>query len=148
MNTTSEKASSGTTKHRGSCHCGSVRFEVDIDLGQAASRCNCSICMKIAGTTAVVKPEAFVLLSGEDALSQYEWGGRTGQRYFCKHCGVHAFGRGNLEVLGGAYVSVSCNCLDDVDVNALQLVHWDGRHNNWAAGPRPTPWPVFEAKAE
>jgi len=147
MTTTTDKASSGSAKHRGSCHCGSVRFEVDIDLSKGAARCNCSVCTKISGTNAIVKPEAFVLLAGEDSLSQYEWGGRTGQRYFCKHCGVHCFGRGNLDVLGGPYVSVSCNCLDDVDVNTLPVVHWDGRHNNWAAGPRPAPWPVFEAKA-
>jgi hypothetical protein len=148
MNTSSEKSSSGPVKHLGSCHCGSVRFEVDIDLSQGAGRCNCSVCSKIAGTNAIVKPEAFVLLSGEESLAQYEWGGRSSQRFFCKHCGVHCFGRGHLDVLGGAYVSVSCNCLDDVDVNTLKVVHWDGRHNNWSAGPRPTPWPVFEANAE
>ena len=28
------------TKHRGSCHCGKVRFEVALDLSAKASRCN------------------------------------------------------------------------------------------------------------
>ena len=27
--------------------------------------------------------------------------------------------------------------------NTLALVHFDGRHDNWMAGPRPAPWPVF-----
>jgi hypothetical protein len=66
-------------------------------------------------------------------------------RYFCKICGVHCFGRGFLEMLGGDFVSVNFNTLDGVDVNQLELLHWDGRHNNWQAGARKTPWPVLEA---
>ena len=46
--------------------------------------------------------------------------GRAGppRRYFCKHCGIHCFGRGHLEVLGGDYVSINLNTLDDVDLGA------------------------------
>ncbi|WP_394843547.1 GFA family protein [Pendulispora brunnea] len=136
------EAQSQPTKHAGGCHCGAVRFEVDIDLAQGVSRCNCSWCTKRSGTTAIVKPNAFRLLSGEGSLGDYSWGGKTGNFRFCKHCGVHAFGTGNLEVLGGAYVGVNVNCLDGIDPNALKVVYFDGRHDNWMAGPRDTPWPV------
>jgi hypothetical protein len=60
-------------------------------------------------------------------------------------CGVHCFGRGHLVELGGDYVSVNLNCLDDVDPNQLSVVYWDGRHNNWIAGQRPAPWPISQA---
>jgi hypothetical protein len=130
-----------STKHVGSCHCRTVRFEVEIDAS-TGSECNCSICTKLAIKGGIVKPEAFTLLSDAGELGIYEWASKTSTRHFCKHCGVHCFGRGSLPQLGGAFVSVNLNCLDDVDPNAIQLSYWDGRHNNWEAGPRPTPWPI------
>jgi hypothetical protein len=135
---------SGSTKHTGGCHCGAVRFEVELEPNPTVSRCNCSICTKLASTTSIVKPQAFTLLSSSDALGTYEWGGKTGRRHFCKQCGVHCFGPGYLEQLGGDYVSVNMNTLDDVDPNQLTPVYWDGRHDNWQAGPRSTAWPIFE----
>jgi hypothetical protein len=129
-------------KHKGSCHCGAVQFTVTLDLA-TASRCNCSVCTKLAIVGCTMKPDAFALDSDDSALSFYEWGGKVAKRYFCRHCGTHCFGRGHLDILGGDFVSVNVNTLDDVDPYQLPLVHWDGRHNNWQAGPRPAPWPIF-----
>jgi hypothetical protein len=139
--TRKEHAMTTPTKHRGSCHCGAVKFEVETDLA-TVSRCNCTICTKTATTGTIVKPEAFTLLAGEAELGSYEWGGKTGRRFFCKHCAIHCFLRGHLEVLGGDYVSINVNALDDVDPRDLAVVYWDGRHNNWQSGPRPAPWPI------
>ncbi len=136
----SSKAS-GVRKHVGSCHCGAVRFEVELDAG-SGSRCNCSICTKVAPTGGLAKPEAFKLLAGAESLSTYEWGAKISKRFFCKHCGVHCFGRGHLAELGGDYVSANLNCLDDVDLSQTKISYWDGRRNNWQAGFRSTPWPI------
>jgi hypothetical protein len=119
-----------------------VRFEVDVDLSAPVGRCNCSLCVKRNATGAIVKPHAFRLLAGEDALGDYSWGPKNAHFMFCKHCGIHTFGRGDMPEIGGAYVSVNVNCLDGVDPATLKEIHWDGRHNNWQAGPRDTPWPV------
>jgi hypothetical protein len=130
------------TTHPGSCHCGAVRFLVKIDA-TAGTRCNCSICQKDGLTAAIVKPEALTVIAGEDQLSTYEWGSKAGKRFFCKHCGIACFARGVLEQLGGAYASIPLNSLDDVDLAEVEVTYWDGRHYNWEAGARPTPWPVF-----
>lgn len=134
-------------KHPGSCHCGAVRFEVEIDLSAGGSRCNCSICVKLGGFSGIVKPEAFRLLSGKESLSEYTWGAKIGHRFFCGHCGVSCFAPGHLAEIGGDYVSINLNALDDVDPNQLPAIHWDGRHNNWEAGPRKEPWPIFTTSA-
>ncbi|HZF27709.1 MAG TPA: GFA family protein [Gammaproteobacteria bacterium] len=136
------QTSKGPSKHAGSCHCGAVRFEAEVDA-TSGGMCNCTVCTKLGAITSLVKPEAFRLLSDESNLSFYEWGGKTAKRYFCKTCGITCFGRGYLEQVGGAYVSVSLNALDDVDPADLKVKHWDGRHNNWEAGTRDEPWPIF-----
>lgn len=107
----------------------------------SGGRCNCSVCTKINPTSAIAKPDALVVLKGENKLGTYIWGGKISTRYFCKECGVHCFARGHLAELGGDYVSVNLNCLDDIDLRDVDLMHWDGRHNNWEGGPRKEPWP-------
>jgi hypothetical protein len=135
---------SAPKKHEGGCHCGAVRFEVTLDVARG-TRCNCSICTKLGVLGAHAKPAAFVLRSGAESLSEYEWGGKTARRSFCKHCGVHAFARGHLAQLGGDYVSINLNCLDDVDPRDVKVGYWDGRHDNWQAGQRDAPWAIFPA---
>jgi hypothetical protein len=88
------------------------------------------------------KPGEFTLLSGKEDLSGYAWGHKVSTRYFCKHCGVQLFGEGHLDILGGDFVSINVNALDGFEVFALPRRHWDGRHDNWQAGMRETPWPI------
>ena len=129
-------------RRAGGCHCGAVRFEAAVALDRPGSRCNCSVCTKTSVTSGMVAPNDFELLAGEESLRAYEWGAKTSKRFFCVHCGVHCFGRGYLEEIGGHYVAVNLNCVDGFDPAAAPVIYWDGRHNNWEAGPRPTPWPV------
>jgi hypothetical protein len=142
INLTPDPQTAAAETHPGSCHCGAVRFQVQLERPGGGSRCNCSICTKTSMTSAIVKPAAFKLLGGEDSLSWYEWGGKTARRFFCKHCGVQCFARGYLVEVGGDYVSINLNAIDDLDVAELAMVYWDGRHDNWHAGPRPSPWPI------
>jgi hypothetical protein len=128
-------------KH-GSCHCGAARFEVELDVSRGGTRCNCSVCTKLGPTGSIVKPEAFRLLTPEADLGAYAWGARISKRFFCKTCGVYLFGSGHLDAIGGDFVSVNLNAIDGVDVATLPVVYWDGRHDNWAAGPRKEPWPI------
>jgi len=133
---------SGSRLYAGGCHCGAVRYQAELDLGTSVSRCNCSMCTKTSASNVVVKPSAFRLVSGADSLVDYQREGNPNHFPFCKVCGIHAFGLGHLEEIGGDYYAVNVVTLDDVEPATLTFIYWDGRHNNWDAGPRTEPWPV------
>ncbi|MNS95117.1 hypothetical protein D3C72_1293610 [compost metagenome] len=99
----------------------------------------------------IVKPETFELLSGAEDLSDYSRAGKaaydkalvmapyTNHHFFCKNCGVHSFGMGNIPEIGGAYVSVNVACLDDVnfeEVMQTPVRFMNGRDNDWFSVPK------------
>ncbi len=108
--------------YQGSCHCGAVRFEAGLDLDAGTGRCNCSFCAKSRYWGAIVKPEDFRLVSGDEALGDYQFGSMQAHHCFCKTCGMPTVGRGDIEEIGGAYYSVSVACLDGIDQAELAEV--------------------------
>lgn len=123
--------------YHGSCHCGAVRFEADIDLSQGTLRCNCSICIKARFWPAVVKPDAFRLLAGAGELTRYQFNTRRDAHFFCRQCGVRSFGTGDSPRWGKFY-GVNVTCLDDAsdaELCATPIVYLDGRNDNWDAPP-------------
>lgn len=121
--------------YHGSCHCGAVKFEADLDLTQSSYRCNCSICRRTRFWPAVARPEGFRLLSGEGDLTQYVFNTRKNHHYFCKHCGVRTFGVGNETPIGKMY-GVNLGCLDDVsdeELSRVPITYVDGLHDQMSA---------------
>jgi hypothetical protein len=124
----------------GGCHCGAVRYEVDIDLSQGTLKCNCSICSKARLWLAAVDPADFRLLKGEDAVSDYMFGPSRIHHLFCKTCGLKSFGRGTTTD-GRQLIAVVVSCLEnisDAELAALPVIHVDGRNDAFQSTPQET----------
>jgi len=115
--------------YRGSCHCGTVRFEIDADLSNLV-QCNCSICTKKGGIFTVVPDERFRLLQGKEALTLYQFNTKVSEHYFCKTCGIQPFGRPRSAPDQNL---INVRCLDDFDLETEvnDINRFDGR--NWEA---------------
>lgn len=134
--------------YSGSCHCGAVRFECNLDLTDDTRRCNCSFCWKTRFWKAFAMQGDFRLLQGEDALSDYqaspsEWPKGDVHHYFCRHCGVRPFSQGYLEMepFNGTFHAVNVATLDDAtdeELAAARVRFEDGRANDWDAAPATT----------
>src|SRR5882724_10511891 len=124
----------------GSCHCGAVRFEADLDLAAETSKCNCSICRKGRFWKEIARANEFRVIAGEDMLTDYSFRGMI-THFFCRRCGIKPFGRGHMEALGGTFYGVNLACLDDATDEELAeapVVYQDGLHDNWQHPPAET----------
>ena len=110
--------------YRGSCHCGAIRFEVDMETPKKAVAGNCSICSRTGWLLTFVAADTFVLLSGEDVLRDYQFGKRHIHHLFCSVCGVRAFSRGS-DPRSGETVAVNLRCIPALDLASLEVDTFD-----------------------
>ena len=111
--------------HTGGCHCGKVRYEATVALDTLMS-CNCSMCGKTGALMAFASAPPFKLLSGEGALSDYQFGKARIHHLFCRTCGVRSFATGPMPDGSIAY-SINVRCLDGVDPDAFPVKKVDGK---------------------
>jgi hypothetical protein len=113
------------TTHRGGCHCGAVRYTVELDTSQEAIVCNCSMCGRSGSMLLFVSPDKFTLESGEANLTDYQFNAHNIHHLFCKTCGIKSFARGTGRA--GPMIAINARCLDDVDVFAQPTQQFDGK---------------------
>ena len=109
---------------RGGCHCGRVRFEVRGAPARVLV-CNCSICTKRGYLHWIVPAADVEITAGADAMSEYRFGTGVARHYFCPVCGCAPYyvPRSDPDKL-----DVNVRCLDDVDLGALAIESFDGKH--------------------
>jgi hypothetical protein len=127
--------------YSGSCHCGAVQFQADIDLSRGTTRCNCSICSKARAWFVMVSGDHFRLRKGEDAMADYQWTpagkSRPNLHYrFCTTCGVRVFATGQ-DPKGGPMYAIAVATLEGADPDELarSVKYLDGRHDQFNQAP-------------
>ena len=101
-----------TSEIQGSCHCGIVRFQVRLSEGlKTARRCDCSYCRMRGAVVVTASLGDFDLISGEEALSLYQFNTHIAKHYFCSRCGIytHHQRRSDPHQLG-----INASCLEGV----------------------------------
>ena len=109
----------------GGCQCGAVRYEATLELGEVIA-CNCSRCGRLGSLLAFLPKSNFKLVSGEGAMTAYQFNRHNIHHMFCATCGIQSFAHGKRPD-GAEMVAVNARCLEGVDVDALPVKKVDGR---------------------
>lgn len=112
-------------KHLGGCHCGKVKYEVEMKIENAIS-CNCSICMKRGSLLDFVPESNFNLLSRETDLNDYLFNKHMIHHLFCRNCGILSYSRATAPD-GRKMVAINIRCIDGVDLSKVNIREYDGR---------------------
>ncbi len=116
--------------YHGSCHCGEVVLELQAQLAHVFE-CNCSICRRKGALWHAAQQRDVRIVKGEEALTQYQFGSKTAQHYFCQYCGVHPLSRPRFDP---SMWVVNVRCIDELDLKRLTVGEFDGR--NWEHAAR------------
>ena len=120
----------------GECFCGAVQYVIEGELREARS-CHCSRCRKAfsaqASAYALVEPDAFRWVSGEELLTSYI-GKHGAGLMFCRVCGSTLCG-----VVDGQVHGVTLGCVNgDPDVE-LGMHIFVGSKAKWETIPEGVP---------
>lgn len=111
--------------YKGSCHCGTVTFEIDAPKKLEVEECNCSLCSKAGFLHLILPLSQFRLLTGKDNLSTYTFNTGVAKHTFCKTCGIKPFYIPRSNPDG---IDINVRCLDSLPLD-LKVVEFDGQ--NW-----------------
>lgn len=96
----------------GQCHCGTVKFSVELSDGlNTARRCNCSYCRMRGAITVSAPHNGITVLEGKEKLTEYRFNTREAAHYFCSVCGIYTFHRRRSDP---TQFGVNVACLDGV----------------------------------
>jgi hypothetical protein len=111
----------------GGCHCGRVRFEVEVPEKVTVHRCNCSICQKSGYLHLIVAASHFKLLQGEDSLEDYRFHTGAAHHLFCRTCGIKSY---YIPRSHPDSFSVNLNCIELAGGVDVTVEEFNGR--NWS----------------
>jgi len=106
--------------HPASCHCGAIRFEVDLPDGLVEPRhCNCSMCKRRGAIVATARLDQLRILEGADRIQTYQFNTRTARHFFCPTCGIYTHHQRRSDP---SLYSFNVGCLEGVDPFEVEVV--------------------------
>lgn len=112
-------------KYQGSCHCGNIKFEAEGEIDGALS-CNCSICQRKGSLLSFFSGDQFTLLSSGENVGSYLFNKHVIDHKFCQVCGVSPYSEGK-DPQGNRSVAVNIRCIENIDLEKIPVIHFNGR---------------------
>lgn len=120
----------------GECFCRKIKYRIDGDVFGARS-CHCSRCRKAfsaqASSYAIVDPNLFTWVQGEELLTTYPDDGSAGKK-FCKVCGTVLCG-----VVDGEIHGVTLGSLNEDEGIEIKAHIFVGSKASWEKLPEDAP---------
>ncbi|MEO7728200.1 MAG: GFA family protein [Burkholderiales bacterium] len=110
--------------YKGSCHCGNIAFEAEGEI-KSAMACNCSMCAR-KGSLLWFVPRDKVRLTSQKNEGTYLFHKHVIEHHFCQTCGIQPYSEG-MDPKGNAMAAITIRCLQDIDLDAVPVKHFDGR---------------------
>ena len=110
-------------KYYGTCHCHSIKFEIESDLEKIV-QCNCSICIRRNAKMIMVPKENFKLIEGLEDLSLYQFNTVIAKHFFCKKCGIYTHHNRKSDPNG---MGVNLGCIENIDPMEFNAIKFDGK---------------------
>lgn len=108
----------------GGCHCGMVRFAIEVPEAVTLLDCNCSICAMTGYLHLIVDGKAFQLERGADQLIEYRFNTGAARHLFCATCGIKSF---YVPRSHPGHYSVNWRALDEQLGVTAQIIAYDGQ---------------------
>ena len=115
-----------TESRQGGCHCGAVRYTVELAREATAMNCNCSMCGRAGTLLSFVPASRFALERGADATTDYLFNKHHIHHLFCRTCGIKSFARGTGRD-GQEMIAVNVRWLDGLEPGQFRVTEFDGR---------------------
>lgn len=113
-------------RHKGSCHCGTVKFEFEAPTETTVTECDCSIC-KMTGYQHVFIPQTdFKITQGQEKLTNYSFNTHAAKHKFCQICGIKAF---YIPRSHPDSYSVNLRCIKPGTLKIAEFIAFSGK--NW-----------------
>lgn len=126
------------SKEKGSCHCGTVKWEFSLPV-KAVVKCHCGNCRKLQGADysswVIVPVEQYSITQGGESITHYQANEKSSKN-FCLHCGTAIFlvnGKhfeGCVVLALGTIDSYSENLAPKVQVYTSSKAEWVKLHED------------------
>ena len=110
--------------YKGSCHCNSVKFDLNSEL-QNIVQCNCTFCKRRNAVLTLEVKEALKITKGSEYLTLYQFGTNIAKHHFCKKCGIHVYSNRRFDPNG---IGVNLGCIDEINTFELETKLADNIH--------------------